>query len=85
MFFCHIIHVNILNELTMIGKRFLKKKNDVNIILELLELVIESIVNALIKDLIPENAVEVNITHIKDDERNIKITSADKELMEGLK
>lgn len=38
-----------------------------------------------IKDLIPENAVEVNITHIKDDERNIKITSADKELMEGLK
>lgn len=38
-----------------------------------------------IKNLIPENAIEVNITHVKDDERNIKIVSDDKEFMEGLK
>ena len=38
-----------------------------------------------IKDLIPENEIEVNITHIKDDERNIKISSQDKNFMEGLK
>ena len=38
-----------------------------------------------IRNLIPENAIEVNITHIKDDMRNIKIISNDKELMEGLK
>ena len=38
-----------------------------------------------IRNLIPENAIEVNITHIKDDMRNIKIISNDKQLMEGLK
>ena len=38
-----------------------------------------------IKDLIPENAIEVNITHVKDNVRNIKVKSADKELLEGLK
>ena len=38
-----------------------------------------------IKDLIPETAIEVNITHVQDNVRNIKITSDDKELMEGLK
>ena len=38
-----------------------------------------------IKDLIPETAIEVNITHVKDNERNIVITADDKELMEGLK
>ena len=38
-----------------------------------------------IRNLIPENAIEVNITHVKDDMRNIKIISNDKDLMEGLK
>ena len=38
-----------------------------------------------IKNLIPETAIEVNITHVKDNERNIVITADDKELMEGLK
>ena len=38
-----------------------------------------------IKDLIPENAIEVNIKHIKDNERNITISSDDLSLMEGLK
>ena len=38
-----------------------------------------------IKDLIPENAIEVNITHVQDNVRNIKVTSNDKELLEGLK
>ena len=37
-----------------------------------------------IKDLIPENAIEVNITHDQDNKRNIVIKSDDKELMEGL-
>ena len=36
-----------------------------------------------IKNLIPETAIEVNITHVKDNERNIVITADDKELMEG--
>ena len=38
-----------------------------------------------IKDLIPEKAIEVNITHVQDNVRNIKVTSDDKELLEGLK
>ena len=38
-----------------------------------------------IKDLIPENAIEVNITHVQDNVRNIKVKSDDKELLEGLK
>ena len=38
-----------------------------------------------IKDLIPENAIEVNITHVQDNVRNIKVTSEDKEFLEGLK
>ena len=38
-----------------------------------------------IKDLIPENAIEVNITHVQDNVRNIKISTNDKELLEGLK
>ena len=37
-----------------------------------------------IKELIPENAIEVNITHDQDNKRNIVIKSDDKELMEGL-
>lgn len=38
-----------------------------------------------IKDLIPENAIEVNIRHAEGDTRNITITSDDKDFMEGLK
>ena len=38
-----------------------------------------------IKDLIPENAIEVNIRHAQDNMRNITIKSDDKEFMEGLK
>ena len=38
-----------------------------------------------IKDLIPENAIEVNIKHAEGDKRNITITSDDKDFMEGLK
>jgi tRNA threonylcarbamoyladenosine biosynthesis protein TsaE len=38
-----------------------------------------------IKDLIPENAIEVNIRHAEGDKRNITITSDDKDFMEGLK
>jgi tRNA threonylcarbamoyladenosine biosynthesis protein TsaE len=38
-----------------------------------------------IKDLIPENAIEVNIKHAEGDTRNITITSDDKDFMEGLK
>ena len=38
-----------------------------------------------IKDLIPENAIEVNIKHAEGDTRNITIKSDDKDLMEGLK
>ena len=38
-----------------------------------------------IKDLIPETAIEVNITHVQDNVRNIKVTSEDKEFLEGLK
>ena len=38
-----------------------------------------------IKDLIPENAIEVNIRHAEGDTRNITIKSDDKDLMEGLK
>ena len=38
-----------------------------------------------IKNLIPENAIEVNITHVQDNVRNIKVTSTDEELLEGLK
>ena len=38
-----------------------------------------------IKDLIPENAIEVNIRHAQDNVRNITIKGDDKEFMEGLK
>ena len=38
-----------------------------------------------IKDLIPENAIEVNIRHAEGDTRNITITSDDSDFMEGLK
>lgn len=38
-----------------------------------------------IKDLIPENAIEVNIRHAEGDTRNITIKSDDKDFMEGLK
>ncbi len=38
-----------------------------------------------IKDLIPENAIEVNIKHVEGDTRNITIKSDDKDFMEGLK
>lgn len=38
-----------------------------------------------IKDLLPENAIEVNIKHVEGDKRNITITSDDKDFMEGLK
>jgi tRNA threonylcarbamoyladenosine biosynthesis protein TsaE len=38
-----------------------------------------------IKDLIPENAIEVNIKHVEGDTRDITITSDDKDFMEGLK
>ena len=38
-----------------------------------------------IKDLIPENAIEVNIRHAQDNMRNITIKSDDKKFMEGLK
>lgn len=38
-----------------------------------------------IKDLIPENAIEVNIRHAEGDTRNITINSDDKDFMEGLK
>jgi tRNA threonylcarbamoyladenosine biosynthesis protein TsaE len=38
-----------------------------------------------IKDLIPENAIEVNIKHAEGDTRNITITSDDEDFMEGLK
>ena len=38
-----------------------------------------------IKDLLPENAIEVNIRHAEGDTRNITITSDDKDFMEGLK
>ena len=38
-----------------------------------------------IKDLIPENAIEVNIRHAEGDKRNITIKSDDKDFMEGLK
>ena len=38
-----------------------------------------------IKDLIPENAIEVNIKHVKDNERNITITSDDNAFLEALK
>ena len=38
-----------------------------------------------IKDLIPENAIEVNIKHTEGDKRNITIKSDDKDFMEGLK
>ena len=38
-----------------------------------------------IKDLIPENAIEVNIRHAQDNMRNITIKSDDKDFMEGLK
>lgn len=38
-----------------------------------------------IKDLIPENAIEVNIKHAEGDTRNITIKSNDKNFMEGLK
>ena len=37
-----------------------------------------------IKDLIPENSIEVNITHAGDNKRNIVIKSDDKEFLEGL-
>lgn len=38
-----------------------------------------------IKDLIPENAIEVNIKHAEGDTRNITIKSDDEDFMEGLK
>lgn len=38
-----------------------------------------------IKDLLPENAIEVNIRHADGDTRNITIKSDDKDFMEGLK
>ena len=38
-----------------------------------------------IKDLIPENAIEVNIRHAQDNMRSITIKSDDKDFMEGLK
>ena len=38
-----------------------------------------------IKDLIPENAIEVNIRHAEGDTRNITIKCDDKDFMEGLK
>ena len=38
-----------------------------------------------IKDLLPENAIEVNIRHAEGDTRNITIKSDDKDFMEGLK
>lgn len=38
-----------------------------------------------IKDLIPENTIEVNIRHAEGDTRNITIKSDNKDFMEGLK
>ena len=38
-----------------------------------------------IKDLIPENAIEVNIRHAQDNVRNITVKGDDKDFMEGLK
>lgn len=38
-----------------------------------------------IKDLIPENTIEVNIKHAEGDTRNITIKSDDEDFMEGLK
>ena len=38
-----------------------------------------------IKELIPENAIEVNITHCGENTRSIAIIGDDKELLEGLK
>ena len=38
-----------------------------------------------IKDLLPENAIEVNIRHAEGDTRNITIKIDDKDFMEGLK
>ena len=38
-----------------------------------------------IQDLIPENAIEVNIKHAESDTRNIVVKSDDKDFMEGLK
>ena len=38
-----------------------------------------------IKKLIPDNAIEVNITNAGDNVRNIKIISEDKDFLEGLK
>ena len=37
-----------------------------------------------IKELIPENAIEVNIKHDENDKRNIIVKCNDKELLEGL-
>lgn len=38
-----------------------------------------------IKELIPENAIEVNITHAGENKRNIVVKSDDQAFMEGLK
>ena len=38
-----------------------------------------------IKELIPETAIEVNITNIGDNKRSIKVITNDQELLEGLK
>ena len=38
-----------------------------------------------IKDLIPDTAIEVNITNVGDNQRNIKVITNDKDFLEGLK
>ena len=38
-----------------------------------------------IKGLIPDNAIEVNITNVGDNKRNIKVITEDKNFLEGLK
>ena len=38
-----------------------------------------------IEELIPENAIEVNITNIGEDNRQVKISTDDKDFLEGLK
>ena len=38
-----------------------------------------------IKELIPDDAIEVNITNVGDNQRNIKVITNDKDFLEGLK
>ena len=38
-----------------------------------------------IKELIPDNAIEVNITNVGENKRNIKVITEDKNFLEGLK